>query len=228
MADRYPRIVIQCLEGKNALHGVLGETVYPACIKGVTTKHALCYMEPRYSHFAVSFYPQALNLLFGFHAYEANDIVLDLHHFFPSEAIERMMSANNHLKRVDLMNRFLLKKLDEAKQTDWRINDFLHSFHAPYAQKLKDYFISERQFERKFSQAVGFTPSYYKRVCRFENAMLKIQSKQFKLLTEVEYDLGYSDQSHFNREFKLFSGLTPKDFIARNKIVEESGSMLVE
>jgi AraC-like DNA-binding protein len=228
MADRYPRIVIQCLEGKNALYGVLGETVYPASIKGVTTKHALCYMESRYSHFAVSFYPHALHLLFGFHACEANDTVLDLHHFSAAGFIERMMSAKNHPERVQLMNHFLLKKLDDARQADWRVLDFLHSFQSSYARKLKEYFISERQFERKFSQAVGFTPSYYKRVCRFEHAMLKIQSKQFNMFSDVAHDLGYSDQSYFNREFKLFSGLTPQAFLARKAIVTESGSLLTE
>ncbi|WP_084498367.1 helix-turn-helix domain-containing protein [Pedobacter sp. V48] len=35
------------------------------------------------------------------------------------------------------------------------------------------------------------------------------------LLTEVSFDLGYSDQSHFIRSFKEFTNLTPKEYITK-------------
>ena len=33
--------------------------------------------------------------------------------------------------------------------------------------------------------------------------------------SEIAYRHGYADQSHFNREFREFSGLTPSQYLAR-------------
>ena len=110
---------------------------------------------------------------------------------------------------------------------DWRVINFSHlnpSVH--YGQQLKEYGISERQFERKFLQTIGFTPSYYRRVLRFETALYRIQQGRFKSLADLAYELGYADQSHFNREFKQFSHLTPKELIKKDELVKESGSIV--
>jgi AraC-like DNA-binding protein len=74
---------------------------------------------------------------------------------------------------------------------------------------------SHRQFIRVFSQAVGLPPKLYCRVQRFQHALGLIQRVGVLLplsLPEVALDAGYSDQSHFNREFREFSGLTPEQY----------------
>lgn len=38
--------------------------------------------------------------------------------------------------------------------------------------------------------------------------------KQFNL-TDYAYRNGYYDQSHFIKDFKLFSGLTPKEYVLK-------------
>ena len=37
-------------------------------------------------------------------------------------------------------------------------------------------------------------------------------------LTHIAQEFGYFDQSHFIREFKAFSGVTPKTFLSDNNI----------
>lgn len=229
MADRFPRIVIQCLNGKNALHSSHYEGVYAASLKGVASKPASVQMEPTYSHVAVSFFPHSIKALFGIDGCETTDVVLDLHHFCPREVIEQIMEASQNHKRISILEAYLLKQLSAIRAIDWRVVDFSHlNPGAHYGLQLKEYKISERQFERKFLQTIGFTPSYYKRVLRFENALYRIQQRKYKPLANLAYESGYADQSHFNREFKQFSNLTPLELIAKDELVKESGSIVAE
>ena len=69
---------------------------------------------------------------------------------------------------------------------------------------------SHRQFIRLFTQAVGLGPKLYCRVRRFQTALPLVQSPL--ALAAVAVEAGYSDQPHFNREFREFAGLTPEQY----------------
>jgi AraC-like DNA-binding protein len=75
--------------------------------------------------------------------------------------------------------------------------------------------ISERQFERRFAQTVGLSPQVYIRVKRFNEAIRLIKTGQFARLTDVACALNFSDQSHFIRDLKTFSGMTPTNLAQR-------------
>lgn len=76
--------------------------------------------------------------------------------------------------------------------------------------------LGKKQFERVFFKTVGMNPKEYACVVRFQKAMWMMQcgSRDF---AGIAFDCGYADQSHFNREFKRFSGLAPSALI---KLVE--------
>jgi hypothetical protein len=143
MTDRFPRIVIQCLQGKNALYSDQYNKLYVASLKGITSKPALFHMEPTYSHVAVSFFPHSIKALFGIDGYDSMDAVLDLHHFFPNDVIERIMNARHTRTRISLLEAYLLKQLDAVKAIDCRIVNFLQLCpKTNYGRQLKDYGIS--------------------------------------------------------------------------------------
>lgn len=74
---------------------------------------------------------------------------------------------------------------------------------------------SHRQFIRLFSQAVGLPPKLYGRVQRFQKALGLMQTGpggEAPALALVAIDAGYSDQPHFQREFREFSGMTPEQY----------------
>ncbi len=71
--------------------------------------------------------------------------------------------------------------------------------------------LSKRQFEREFNTYVGMNPKEYARIVRFQKALYHIQKKSSNDFDAIEtaYLCGYTDQSHFIREFKRISGFTP-------------------
>jgi AraC-like DNA-binding protein len=78
---------------------------------------------------------------------------------------------------------------------------------------LENLNISIRTFQRIFKKYVGVTPSQYRRICQFQFSFAQLRAKQFNKLTDVAFDNGFADQSHFIRSFREFTQITPQDYI---------------
>ena len=85
---------------------------------------------------------------------------------------------------------------------------------------------SHRQFIHLFSHHAGLAPKQYSRVQRFQRALTLLHrdgAMPTVSLADVAQDAGYSDQPHFNREFREFSGFTPEQYrrapvVSRNHV----------
>jgi AraC-like DNA-binding protein len=73
------------------------------------------------------------------------------------------------------------------------------------------YHLTPRYLQKLFLQYTGFTPKFYHKISRFQYS-LKLINKGDTSLTSIAYDRGYFDQSHFIREFKFFTGVTPGEY----------------
>jgi AraC-like DNA-binding protein len=80
--------------------------------------------------------------------------------------------------------------------------------------------LSERTFERRFEQFVGVSPRLFTSIARFQAAMKMLDNRQFFKLSDIAYQTGYADQSHFIRSFKKFTGLTPLAFCRNHSILK--------
>lgn len=70
---------------------------------------------------------------------------------------------------------------------------------------------SARQLERDFLVTVGVSVKLFSRIVRFRRAS-KLISHGGLPLALIAADLGYTDQSHMNREFKRFTDCAPGSF----------------
>jgi AraC-like DNA-binding protein len=59
----------------------------------------------------------------------------------------------------------------------------------------------------------GLTPKHIQKVSRFNHALRIIGSMPLQSWGQVAYGSGYADQSHLIREFRLFSGYTPEEYL---------------
>ena len=71
--------------------------------------------------------------------------------------------------------------------------------------------LSVRAFERKFQAVFHLTPQKYLRKLRMRTASRALVSTN-QSLAEVAADCGFSDQSHFTREFRRHFGRTPRAY----------------
>lgn len=72
--------------------------------------------------------------------------------------------------------------------------------------------VTERTFERHFLKEIGVTPKQFAKIIQFSSSLNQITDDDYIRLTDVSFDNGFADQSHFIRTFKRFTGKTPKEF----------------
>lgn len=72
---------------------------------------------------------------------------------------------------------------------------------------------SQRRFIELFRNEVGMTPKLFCRVERFQHLIHAIGQKVNIDWIDLALDHGYSDQSHFNHDFREFSGLRPTEYL---------------
>jgi AraC-like DNA-binding protein len=228
LADKFPRLSIHCVGGTR--NGNTLEYIPYANICGVSSQHATYLMDGRYSHIAVRFYPYAIKEIFGIDAHYAMDTFLDLHNFWPSDIIEQIINAKTYKEKINFLSNFMINQLNKKViKNDQLVSHFVfYGYKNSYRKTLLDYQISERQFNRRFKETIGITSMMFRRMCRFEEALKRLRTHNFHELIDIPYELDYSDQSHFNREFKLFTGLNPTRFLSLQRKVEESNSFISE
>ena len=75
--------------------------------------------------------------------------------------------------------------------------------------------VSHKRLIKLFTDEVGFTPKLYLRVIRFQRVLMRIFQAPTVDWGDVVERHGYFDQSHFIRDFREFSGLTPSEYLIR-------------
>jgi len=82
------------------------------------------------------------------------------------------------------------------------------------AESLSAYLsTTSKTLERKFSNYLGKTTKQVIKLIRFQEVLHDFG--KCMTLTDLAYKNGYFDQSHFIRDFKTYSGYTPKEFAAK-------------
>ena len=74
---------------------------------------------------------------------------------------------------------------------------------------------------RTVPEDIGISPKQYLKIIRFQSAIFLKQKNNNLNMTELSYESGYLDQSHFINDFKSLSGLTPKQYFAEKEIYSD-------
>jgi AraC-like DNA-binding protein len=81
---------------------------------------------------------------------------------------------------------------------------------------------TSRTLHRQFSQDTGMSPKTFCRIIRCQAALDTLNTQHDVSFSELALDLGFSDQSHFLRDFKKLVSTTPCDY--QRKMVQNAYS----
>lgn len=59
---------------------------------------------------------------------------------------------------------------------------------------------------------VGITPKQFTKIIQFQCSLNQLTDDDYLNLTDLAYEYGFADQSHFIRTFKHYTGKTPREF----------------
>ena len=178
----------------------------------------LMSVNSRHDSLMINFSPSGLNSLSRKSSEWLLNQIVDASIFF-GEAInllyERLKSVNS-THRIQIVEHYFLTLFQAPSSTDQIVFELaekiqLEPYHFSFADLKKNSPLGFRQIQRKFKQLLGTNIQTYVRVARFEKAKGLLAGGQPLRLTDIGYEAGYYDQSHFSTEFKKLSGTSPKN-----------------
>lgn len=173
--------------------------------------------------FSVRFQPHGLRPFTNINTYEINDDniqIIDIWGAAGRELENRMLEASNNEQRIQIIEQFLLYQLQSTttnglvKSCVAMINYANGSVNIEeLSTKLN---IGRRHLERQFIDAVGLNPKQYARITRFQHVLALVEQKRYHTLTTLAHNTGFYDQAHFIKDFREFTGLSPRQYFAEN------------
>lgn len=162
--------------------------------------------------------PGASSLLFGVPADELAGRHTPLDDLWPAAAArirEQLHEARRPERQLDLFEALLEARLPAVRGLHPAVAQALAHFTttAPdvrAAAAATGY--SHRAFTALFRRDVGLAPKRYCRVLRFQRVLARAVADRTASWADLALDAGYSDQPHFNRDFREFAGVTPGEY----------------
>src|SRR3989344_4321674 len=157
---------------------------------------------------------------FDFPMSDLNDKVQQLENYY-GESIgivrKKIISENDIDAKFLLIEKYLLEKIrnnvEENPALTTAIKELTNN-HYPLTTKnlAQKAGISQKHLINLFDKKVGLTPKALARIFRFQKVIQKIEETKKIDWTELAYECGYYDQSHFIKDFYAFCGIKPSDY----------------
>jgi len=196
-----------------AIDMIFDISVCSACIVGSSVCVTETVFEPGHSYFGARFEPGVFCRIGKLSAAELVGESVPLGEVFKMDEMERIFSDISIEERADIV----CGSLSQSREIPALAGDILSVISekkgdVTVSELEQELYYSRKHLTRVFSQYTGMDIKSYCRIVRFQSALHAIKEKREKYLTNVAMDHGYYDQSHFLKEFKQFSTLTPKAF----------------
>jgi AraC-like DNA-binding protein len=182
-----------------------------------TDPFLLCYPKP-FRSAGVSLQPWASNLFAAIPAQYFTNKLTELAFIDPYQTLhERLCLARNEQEMISLLVAYVSEKLRSHKP-DALASAIAKAISAnPSDATYKDITsrigFTRRRTEQRFIASTGLSMGTFVRKQRFQKAVHLLRPGKTISLTLAGLEAGYYDQSHFTRDFKTFSGITPGAFV---------------
>lgn len=203
-------------------HAPTGEIItLPKCfLIGQLTKPYVVEPTGSTGTFVARFHPNGFAPLANIPLKELENKAVSLEQLFGragKEIGERMLTAHSTTERIAHIESFLRERLANKSINDPIVSSTVDTIVQTQGQllvydHLTRFNVNHRQLNRKFGAIIGLSPKQLSRTVRIQGALKTMLTKDFHKLTDLAYDYEYFDQSHFIKEFKAFTGITPKEF----------------
>jgi AraC-like DNA-binding protein len=131
---------------------------------------------------------------------------------------ERVLEARAPAAKLRVLEQALIEQATCPLVRNPAVAFALKEFNATapartVADVVEETGLSPRRFIDLFRDEVGLTPKLYRRICRFQRLLQRIQGRQCIDWANTAVDCGYYDQAHFIHDFRNFSGLNPTTYL---------------
>jgi AraC-like DNA-binding protein len=190
---------------------------------GQLTKPLAIKSKGRHTMLGIRFLTHSASYFFNENMGIFNDQVSDLSDIIgnPIKILHARLRETPELdRRIELIERFLLARLTANEKRSFvvdKVAGILNSIKKNAAENnlaavATKHGITPRYLHKLVYHHTGLSPTSFTKINRFQLS-LKLLGKNDHSFTSIAYDCGYFDQSHFIRDFKSFTGLTPSAYM---------------
>lgn len=135
-----------------------------------------------------------------------------------SKLKQQLISCTTVNEKIDIISNLLLHYFETKRQNlDFEIRNAIAAIMTTKGQENIGAIVAKqnlnlRTFERRFLKETGLPPKQFAKIIQFQASLEQLSVKDYTKLTDIVYANGFSDQSHFIKVFKAFTGKTPKKF----------------
>ena len=195
----------------------IGHSIGQAVVGGARSAPYVRDVSEPVSSVGVQLLPGASELLFGVPADELAGRHTALDEFWGRSVTEtraRLCESSSSERRLDILESILAARISRVRGLHPAVAHSLDRFTttADVRAVVKETGYSHRRFIAVFCRAVGLTPKLYCQVLRFQRVLERIVATPSASWVKLALAAGYSDQPHFNRQFREFTGITPGEY----------------
>lgn len=179
-------------------------------------------MKGNYRIIVFQLYPYVISSLFGVDPQSLKDGCFNLNQLTQWKGFEEALVKESVLeKQVQLIADFLLNVWEERRNfIDTAIKDSIKIILSARGQisvkeLAEQLHLTARTLERRFLKSIGISAKDFIQVIKFSQSFEQMTLKEYKRLTDIVYNNGFADQSHFIRVFKGFTKQTPSAIIRK-------------
>jgi len=132
-----------------------------------------------------------------------------------SELEERIANLRVVDQLASAFDQFFLRRMTDALREEDAVSHLLERIRATRGsqsilQWAREHRVDSRTLERRFVAQMGMAPKQFARIERFKHSYHGLSTHQGKGRSYLE---PYYDESHFNREFRNFLGMSPMTWL---------------
>mgnify|MGYP000787487679 CR=1 FL=1 len=215
---RRVRFYIPELEAEQARFSISGQVNFPARIQSSGDVETI----------VVVFYPHAIGTMFNIpvstfynheiDGYSLGDKSLNI-------LADEVLNADDSTEAIKRIEQWLLLRLEDSafynfQRVGTSLRQLFYGGSMSVDGMAQRACLCRKQFERVFFNAVGMKPKEYSSVARFQKSLWLMQNGNCDF-AGIAYSCGYADQSHFIRECRRYSGITPTELLKTQSVYSD-------
>lgn len=168
-------------------------------------------LNKKIDYMGVRLKPSSFYLFFGVEADKIMDHPISFYEIEKKENIDKILEVLEKEKRLQILEKYLIKKI--RNHPDKKFIHIIEDLYQNPKEKsvlyiAKEFHWSERHLYRVFKTYYGVSPKVLLNILRLHLCLTLLLEEKCSLI-EIANLCGFYDQSHFIREIKRYTGISP-------------------
>lgn len=220
---------IWTMKSKKILNKTISNNILPdACIDIVIdfANSTICFagfsketkdfkLDKKIDYMGVRLKPSIFYLFFNITAEKVMDNQIQFSDIEKEISIDRILDLENTNERINYLKKYLLEKTKEQKEIPF-VEIVEKLYNNPKEQSVtdiaKELGYNERNLYRVFKSNFGVSPKVLLNILRLHLCLTLMLEKKMNLI-DIALSCGFYDQSHFIKEIKKYTNISPLKII---------------